>query len=315
MSGKAITTKSISKKKTFLSHLRQYYWLYVFMIPGLAALIIFRYLPMGGLIIAFEDYKITKGYFGSKWVGFDNFRLLFNSISFLRVLKNSLLTSSLQIICSFPVPIILSLMLNEMRVQSYKRTLQTILYLPHFISWVVVISMVTGLLGTSAGSIVNELIVRSGGEKIAFMTDPMYFRPIVIGSSIWKSSGWGTVVYLAALAGLDPTLYEAAIIDGANRFQRILYISFPCILGTISVMLILRLGNLMSNGFEQIWLLQNDLNKSTAEVLETYSYQVGLREGRYSYSAAVGMFQSLVSFLLIFSSNYISKKVGGDGLW
>jgi putative aldouronate transport system permease protein len=143
----------------------------------------------------------------------------------------------------------------------------------------------------------------------------MYFRPIVIGSSIWKSSGWGTVVYLAALAGLDPTLYEAAIIDGANRFQRILYISFPCILGTISVMLILRLGNLMSNGFEQIWLLQNDLNKSTAEVLETYSYQVGLREGRYSYSAAVGMFQSLVSFLLIFSSNYISKKVGGDGLW
>lgn len=193
--------------------------------------------------------------------------------------------------------------------------MQTVLYLPHFISWVVVISIFNGILGTASGNLVNELIVRLGGEKVAFLTDAKYYRSVMIITSIWKDCGWGTVVYLAALAGIDPALYESALIDGANRFQRIRYITFPCILSTVSVMLILRLGDLMHNSFEQTWLLQNDLNKSVAEVFETYSYQVGLRESRYSYSAAIGMFQSVISCVLIFTSNFLSKKIGGDGLW
>ena len=315
MNAQIADLKPLRKKSTLWTHMKQYYWLYIFLLPGLINLFVFQYLPMGGMVIAFQDFRATKGYLGSPWVGLQNFRDLFASISFLRVLKNSIITSVLQLVCSFPAPILLALMLNEMRAQVYKRTLQTILYLPHFISWVVVASMLTGLLGTSSGSLINELIVRTGGTKLEFLTDPKYFRTVLIGSSIWKGSGWGTVVYLAALAGIDPALYEAAIMDGANRLQRIFHITFPCILSTVSIMLILKLGNLMSNGFEQIWLLQNDLNKSVAEVLETYSYQVGLREGRLSYSAAVGMFQSVVSFILIFSSNFFSKKVGGDGLW
>jgi putative aldouronate transport system permease protein len=313
MNTKAVTLQSVRKKKS--SHFKQYYWLYILMIPGLLSLFLFKYLPMSGLIIAFEKYSPVKGYLGSPWVGLENFKDLFTSISFRRVLKNSLLTSFLHLISSFPVPIILALMLNEMRSELYKRTLQSVLYLPHFISWVVVISMATRILGTSSGSLLNELIVRAGGEKIFFLTDPDYFRPVLIGTSIWKNSGWGTIVYLAALSGINPELYEAATIDGANRFKQILHISLPCILSTVSVMFILKLGMIISNGFEQVWLLQNDLNKSVAEVLETYSYQVGLREGRLSYSTAVGMFQSLINFVMILSSNFISKKIGGSGLW
>lgn len=308
-------TKRIVDNNSGWAHLKKNYCLYVFLIPGLLLLLFFKYLPMGGLIIVFKNFSVIKGIAGSPWVGFDNFKHLFSSISFLRVLKNSLFNSFLKLLWSFPVPIILAILLNEMQQKKYKRTLQTVLYLPHFISWVVVISIFNGILGTASGNLVNELIVRLGGEKVAFLTDAKYYRSVMIITSIWKDCGWGTVVYLAALAGIDPALYESALIDGANRFQRIRYITFPCILSTVSVMLILRLGDLMHNSFEQTWLLQNDLNKSVAEVFETYSYQVGLRESRYSYSAAIGMFQSVISCVLIFTSNFLSKKIGGDGLW
>ena len=296
-------------------HLRKCYWLYIFLIPGLLLLLLFKYLPMAGLVIVFQEYSVIRGYSGSPWVGFKNFELLFSSISFLRVLRNSLLNSIYRLLWSFPMPILLAIMLNEIPHDKYKRTLQTIMYLPHFISWVVVVGMMNGLLGMASGNLVNEIIVRLDRSKIAFLTDARYYRAVMIGSSVWKGTGWGTVVYLAALAGIDPALYDSALIDGANRIQRIRYITFPCILSTITVMLILRLGDLMTNSFEQTWLLQNSLNKSVAEVFETYSYQVGLRESRYSYSAAVGLFQSAISCLLIFSSNFISKKTGGDGLW
>lgn len=306
--------KSNQRASAALKHLRRFFWLYVFLIPGLLSIFFFKLLPMYGLQIAFRDFSVVKGVWGSEWVGLEHFKTLFNSVNFSRVLKNSIVTSLLRLLFSFPVPIVLALLLNEVKNARFKKTVQTVMYLPHFISWVIVITMVTGLFSRSQG-IINELIVACGGEKIDFLTSKDWFRPLLIGSSIWKEAGWGTIVYLAALAGVDQELYEAAALDGAGRWQRMLHITLPCIASTITVMLILNMGSILSNGFEQIWLLQNAPNKEIAEVLETYSYQVGLREGRYSFAAAIGFFQSLVGMIMIFVSNFLSKRTGGDGLW
>lgn len=295
-------------------YIKRYYWLYLFLIPGMLMIYLFKIRPIYGLQIAFRDYRIMRGIWGSKWVGWKNFEDLFKSPNFLRVLRNSILTSILRLLWKFPAPIILALLLNEVRLTRYKKVTQTIMYLPHFISWVVVISMVNGLF-SQAGGVVNEIISRLGGQKIPFLTAPKWFRPLLIGSSIWKESGWGTVIYLAALAGIDPQLYEAARLDGCNRWHCMRYITLPCIASTIVVVFILDMGSILNNGFEQIWLLQNSVNKEIAEVLETYSYQVGLREGRYSFATAIGMFQSLIGCIMVFLSNYLSKKKGGQGLW
>lgn len=313
----AIDKKTLVRRQrsgSALKHLRRFAWLYIFLIPGLVSIVLFKLLPIYGLQIAFRDFSVVKGVWGSEWVGLEHFKTLFKSVNFTRVLKNSIVTSILRLLCSFPVPVILALLLNEMKRERYKKTLQTVMYLPHFISWVIVITMVTGLFSKSQG-VINELIVSLGGTKVDFLTSPKWFRPLLIGSSIWKEAGWGTIVYLAALAGVDMEIYEAAMIDGAGRWQRMLHITLPCIAGTITVMLILNMGSILSNGFEQVWLLQNTPNKEVAEVLETYSYQVGLREGRYSFAAAIGFFQSLVGMIMIFISNFLSKKTGGDGLW
>lgn len=295
-------------------HLKRYYWLYLFMIPALVLIFVFRVRPMYGLQVAFRDYRIVKGIRGSDWVGWKNFQDLFRSANFLRVLKNSILTSFWRLLWSFPMPIILALLLNEVRLAGYKKGLQTAMYLPHFISWVVVISMATGLLSQNGG-VINTVISRMGGEKIDFLTNPAWFRPVLIASSIWKEAGWGTVIYLAALAGVDPQLYEAARLDGCSRWHCMRYITLPCIASTVVVVLIMNMGSILSNGFEQVWLLQNAVNKEVAEVLETYSYQVGLKEGRYSFATAIGFFQSAIGCAMVFLSNYLSKKSGGDGLW
>lgn len=295
-------------------HLKRYYWLYLFMIPALVLIFVFRVRPMYGLQVAFRDYRIVKGIRGSVWVGWKNFQDLFRSANFLRVLKNSILTSFWRLLWSFPMPIILALLLNEVRLAGYKKGLQTAMYLPHFISWVVVISMATGLLSQNGG-VINTVISRMGGEKIDFLTNPAWFRPVLIASSIWKEAGWGTVIYLAALAGVDPQLYEAARLDGCSRWHCMRYITLPCIASTVVVVLIMNMGSILSNGFEQVWLLQNAVNKEVAEVLETYSYQVGLKEGRYSFATAIGFFQSAIGCAMVFLSNYLSKKSGGDGLW
>ncbi len=304
----------LTQKNPVLRHLKRFYWLYIFMIPGLISIFLFKLRPMYGLQVAFKDFSLVKGVWGSEWVGLQHFETLFQSANFLRVLKNSIITSILRLLWGFPFPIILALLMNEIRAEKYKRTLQTVMYLPHFISWVIVITMVTGLLSKSQG-IINELIVILGGDKIDFLTSTSWFRTVLIGSGIWKEAGWGTVIYMAALAGIDVQLYEAAMIDGANRWQRLLHITLPCILGTVTIMLIMNMGNILSNGFEQIWLLQNSPNKEVAEVLETYSYQVGLREGRFSFATAIGFFQSVVGMIMVFLSNFLSKRMGGSGLW
>ena len=302
------------RRHPMLMHFKRFHWLYIFLIPGLISIFLFKLRPTYGLQIAFRDFSLVKGIWGSEWVGLEHFETLFQSVNFMRVLKNSIVTSVLRLLWGFPVPIILALLLNEVRHEKFKKTLQTVMYLPHFISWVIVITMVTGLLSKSNG-IINELIVALGGTKIDFLTSPKWFRTVLIGSGIWKSAGWGTIVYLAALAGVDVQLYEAAMIDGANRWQRILHITLPCIAGTVTVMLIMKMGDILSNGFEQVWLLQNAPNKEVAEVLETYSYQVGLREGRFSFATAIGLFQSVVGMVMVFISNFLSKRMGGKGLW
>lgn len=306
--------KAAVQKQSFWPYFKQNYWLYVFLIPGLLFLFIFKYIPMGGIVIAFQDYKVTRGFFGSEWVGLEHFQYLFQSTDFYRVLRNSILISVYRLVWGFPVPILLALMLNEMRSQGYKRTMQTILYLPHFISWVVVVGMVTNLLSPSTG-IINILIEAMGGQSVSFLTSPKYFRSILVITDIWKGAGWGTIIYMAAMAGIDPSYYEAAIIDGASRLQRIWYITLPCIASTIVVMLIMRTGSILNNGFEQVYLMQNALVSEVAEIFETYTYQVGIKEGRFSFASAVGIFQSVVGCILLFITNFTSKKIGGGGLW
>jgi len=300
--------------KDWAKHLKRYFWLYLFLLPGFVYLIVFKYIPMAGIVVAFQDYNNVKGPFNSPWVGLKHFEYLFQSKDFYRVLGNSIIISVYRLLAGFPAPIILALLLNEIRSLMYKRTMQTILYLPHFISWVVVYGIILNILSPSTG-IVNRLILSLGGQPIPFLTSAKYFRGLVVISDIWKGVGWGTVIYMAAIAGVDPTYYEAAIIDGATRFKRIIYVTLPLITNTIIVMLILRTGSILSNGFEQIFLMQNAINSDVSEVFETYTYKVGLREGRFSFSTAVGMFQSTVGCILIFFTNYSARKFGEGGFW
>lgn len=301
-------------KHAFRDYMRSNWILYVFLIPGMAYFIIFHYIPMAGISIAFKDFSIVKGIWNSPWCGLKQFNYLWKSRDFWRVLNNSLTISVLRLVCGFPVPLLLALMLNEMNSMGYKRTMQTILYLPHFLSWVIVVGLLYNLLSPTTG-ILNYLRRTMGLNPIAFLTDSGRIRGVMILADVWKGAGWGTIVYMAAMTGIDPSLYEAAMIDGASRLKRIWYITLPSIAGTIIVLLILRVGSLMSNGFEEIYLLQNSMTSDVMEVFEVYSYTVGLKEGRYSFSTAVGLFQSVIGCVLIFTTNFISRKVRGYGLW
>lgn len=300
-----------------LAHLKRYYWLYLFLIPGFVYIYLFKLRPIYGLQIAFKDYSIVKGIWESPWTdyhGFGHFVDLFRSIKFTDVFVNSITLSLLRLLFSFPMPILLALALNEINSARYKKVAQTVMYLPHFIGWVVVYTILQGFLSQADGAL-NQIIASLGGKKVAFLASEEWFRPILIISEIWKEAGWGTVVYLSALAGIDPAIQEASMIDGANRWQRIRYIFLPCILSTVTVMLIMQMGSILSNGLEQMLLFQNSMNIDVSEVLETYSYSVGLKQGRYSFGAAIGLFQSVVGCIMVFVSNFISKKTGGGGLW
>lgn len=300
-----------------VAHLKRYYWLYLFLIPGFVYIYLFKLRPIYGLQIAFKDYSIIKGIWESPWTdyhGFGHFVDLFRSIKFTDVFVNSITLSLLRLLFSFPMPILLALALNEINSVRYKKVAQTLMYLPHFIGWVVVYTILQGFLSQADGAL-NQIIASLGGKKIAFLASEEWFRPILILSEIWKEAGWGTVVYLSALAGIDPAIQEAAMIDGANRWQRIRHIFLPCILSTVTVMLIMQMGSILSNGLEQMLLFQNSMNIDVSEVLETYSYSVGLKQGRYSFGAAIGLFQSVVGCIMVFVSNFISKKTGGGGLW
>jgi ABC-type polysaccharide transport system, permease component len=306
---------STKRKKPFR---KSYFWsnryMYLLLTPCIIYFLIFHYAPMYGLIIAFKDFKFSQGIWGSAWVGLENFRYLFSLPDFYRVLGNSLMLSLLRLVIAFPVPIILALALNEIPFFKYKRISQTLIYLPYFISWVIIGGILVNLLSPSWG-IVNTIIKTLGGEPVFFLGSAKYFRGVAIVSHIWKTAGWETIIYLAAITSISPELYEAAKIDGASRFQRILHVTLPGIKTTIVILLLLSVGNLMNNGFEQIFILQNASNLNVAEVFETYTFRLGMISGRFSFATTVGLFSSVIGFVLLVIANGIAKLMGEEGIF
>ncbi|MFG1732260.1 ABC transporter permease [Paenibacillus sp. 843] len=306
--------KRADHRTSFAARLRRDKWLYLLLLPGLLYFLVFKYVPMWGVMLAFQNYQPFTGFLKSEWVGFEHFRLFFNNPEFLMLLRNTLLLSFYNLIFFFPAPIILALLLNEVRLSFFKRTIQTMIYVPHFISMVIVASLTYVFLTTEGGT-VNELLFQYTGNKIQFLSDPSWFRPVIILQTIWKECGWGTIIFLAALAAVDVEQYEAATIDGANRWRQIWHITLPAIRSTIVILLILRMGSVLDNGFEQIYLMLNPLNRSVGEVFDTYVYAMGITQGAFSYSTAVGLFKSVVGVTLVLGTNWLAKKFGESGLY
>jgi putative aldouronate transport system permease protein len=289
-------------------------YLYLMIAPVAAYYIIFDYIPMYGAQIAFRDFNPFQGVWGSEWVGLKYFEQFFSSVYFTRLLGNTLMINLYALLVGFPAPIILALMINEVQKNFLKRGIQTIVYIPHFISLVVVVGMILSFLSPSSG-IVNVMITALGGESIHFMAEPAWFKTIYVLSGVWQEAGWGCIIYLAALSGIDPHLYESAVVDGASRWQRLISITLPCIVPTIMIMLILRMGGLFSVGFEKIMLMYNPITYETADVISTYVYRRGIQGGEYSFSTAVGLFNSLINLVMLVTFNTISKRMNGTSLW
>ncbi|BFT74050.1 ABC transporter permease [Paenibacillus sp. P36] len=297
-----------------LSYLNKKKYLYLLLLPCVLYFLVFNYVPMYGVLMAFKDFDFSKGIIHSPWVGFDNFKYMFGLSDFYKVFWNSFYLGVLRIVFGFPLPIILALLLNEMRNMAYQRLTQTIIYLPHFISWVVIGGILVNFLSPAWG-LVNIFLKQLGIDPVFFLADPHYFRPVVVLSSIWKESGWGSIIYLAAIAGINSELYESASIDGASRLQKIWYVTLPGIKSTIVILLILRLGQVMNNGFEQIFVLQNPMNLNVSEVFETYAYRVGILGGRFSFGTTVGLFTSVIGLIFLLAGNRIAKWLKEDGIW
>ncbi len=295
-------------------NIRKHYQLYLMSIPTLVFFIIFLYFPMYGVQIAFKNYMPSKSIWGSSWVGFEHFLRFFRSYNFIGLLKNTLGLSIYQLAANFPLPIILALMLNEVRNKTFRKSVQMVTYAPHFISTVVLVGMLTVFLSPQSG-IVNQAIKMLGGEPVAFLSKPEYFKTIYVLSGLWQSAGWNSIIYIAALSGIDPQLHEAATVDGASKVKRIWHIDIPGIMPTMIIMLIMNTGSIMNIGFEKVFLMQNDLNIVSSDVISTYVYRVGLVGGEYSFSAAVGLFNSVVNCILLVTVNAISRRVSETSLW
>ncbi len=287
---------------------------YVFIIPGIIYFIVIRYFPVYFIQVAFRNYKVTKAVSDSAWVGLKYFRQLFESPDFLLAVKNTLVINFYLILFGFPAPIILAVMLNEVKSMPFKKVTQTIVYLPHFISWIVIGGILRSFLSVQGG-LVNELLGMVGIDPVGFLIDPKFFRGILVISAIWKEIGWGTIIYLATMSGISPALYESAMIDGANRLEQIRHITIPSIMHVIIVMLIIRLGNMFNTGFEQILVLYNPLLKDQGLVLQYFVWYRGLVKYRYSFAAAAGLFNSAIAFILVFVSDRAAKKVGQEGVF
>jgi putative aldouronate transport system permease protein len=282
-------------------------------IPTVTFFILFKYIPIYGLQIAFKNYRIPAGIWGSPWLGFDHFEAFFTNIYAWRIIRNTLRINLASLLFGFPAPIIFALLLNEIRSNSFKRTVQTITYLPHFVSTVVIVGIVLDFLSTRG--LVNTILESLGMKPIAFMINPDWFTPIYVSSGIWQNLGWGSIIYLAAITGIDPQLYEAATIDGANRWRKLWHVTLPGIAGTITILFILRIGSLMSMGFEKVILLYNPVIYEKADVISSFVFRRGLQERHYDFAAAVGLFNSIINFVLLISANRISRKMGKTSLW
>lgn len=306
-------TKPLSKTELKLRGIWKYRWQFAMILPGFVLVFLFNYMPMAGIQVAFKDYNIFEGIWTSKWIGFENFYFLKDS-EFWRVFSNTIWITVLKFAFGFPAPIILALLLNEIKNKTFKKWVQTLTYMPHFVSWIVVAYIVEALLSQSSG-LVNELLTSMGMKRIYFMGSEGWFRPIIIITSVWKEVGFSAIIYLAAIAGLNPQLYEAAIVDGANKWKQTLHVTIPGIMPTIAIMLILTIPSLLNAGFDQIYPLQNPVNLPVSEVIDTYVVKTGLNQGYYGPATAIGLITSIVQFILVVGANQLSKKYGDTRLF
>lgn len=311
---KISTTNLKAKKGRALKYISRNYDLYILILPALLYILIFHYWPMYGVQLAFKDYVAKLGIMGSPWVGLKHFERFFNSYYFKRLLFNTLGISIYQLVVGFPIPIILALAINEVKNTRFKKTVQTITYAPHFLSTVVLVGMLVSFLSPQNG-IINQFIKIFGGEPIYFMTKPEYFKSIYVFSGVWQQMGWNSVIYVAALSSINYELHEAAIVDGASRLRRIWHINIPGIMPTIVILLILNVGRIMGVGFEKVFLMQNDLNMEASDVISTYVYRSGILGAQYSFASAVGLFNSLINFIILITVNRISKHISETSLW
>lgn len=302
-------------KHSMFREVSKYKQLYTLMIPGMLLILIFAYIPMMGIVIAFKDYTFVGGIFGSEWVGLKHFRKIFSDPYFYIVLRNTLVISLYKLFFNFVTPVAFAILLNEIKNRRYKKIVQTASYLPYFISWIVLSGIISSVF--SMDGAVNAVVRFFGGNPKSFMTDKSIFRGILIGTEMWKSFGWNAIVYLAAISGIDPTLYEAATVDGASRFKRIFHITIPAIMPVICIMLILNSASILNAGFDQVFNLYNDSVMEIADIIDTYVYRKGIEELQYSYSTSIGLFKSVICMLLMLISNTAVRKMGGEeyALW
>ena len=310
----AVSTPPPKKKTSLTGDIKKFWPYYVMVLPGVIFFLVFKYIPMLGSMIAFHEYSVFKGFFGSDWVGLKHFKALITYPDFKRIFTNTLVLGLCKTVLIFPIPVILSLMLNEVKNLKVKKAIQTAVYVPYFLSWVIVGGLVFDIFGV--GGLFNNIRNFFGLDTLLAMQKESWFRPIYILSSIWKETGWGTVVYLAAISGIDPSLYESAAIDGASRFARMKYITFPLLIPTVLTLFLLSIGSFLELGFEHVYNLLTPMTYSVGDIFDTYVYRVGIQKAQYSFTTAVGLFQSTIGLILVVTFNKLSKKFSDDGgLW
>lgn len=307
-------TRKLHRQVTWKAMKRNYV-LYLFLIPTVVFIGVFCYAPMYGVLMAFQNYSPSKGILGSEWVGLKWFITFFETPRFWQIVKNTLVISLYSLAAGFPLPIILALMINSVKSTKFRKLTQTITYMPHFISTVVLVGMLTVFLSPRSGFLTHLIALFGGAEDAYYMGDAKYFSHIYVWSGVWQNIGWNSIIYLAALAGVDQELHEAAMVDGASKLKRIWHIDLPAIVPTMVILLIMNVGSIMNVGYEKVFLMQNDLNMSASEVISSYVYKIGLRQQQYSYSAAIGLFNNIINFFLLITVNKISKKISGTSLW
>lgn len=302
------------QRKFNIKSIKNNYDLYLMLVPVIAYYIIFKYIPMWGVQIAFRDYNPGMGFSKSPFVGWENFQRYFTSFRFSRMFINSLMMNIYQILFQFPIPIIFALLVNELRKGKFKSLVLNLTYIPHFLSTVIIVALVSNIFNPEYG-IVNAILVSMGFTPVRFMESPLWFKPLYILSGIWQNTGWNSLIYIGAIAGIDQTLYEAASIDGASKFTQMIRITLPCIIPTITIMLILKIGGIMSLGVDKALLMQNELNIASSDVISVYVYKTGITEGDFSYAAAIDLFNNVINFVMLVISNRISKHMSGSSLW
>lgn len=304
----------LRQKNPLLRSIIKNRYIYLMLLPVVVFYVIFSYVPMYGIVLAWKNYRHTMGILGSPWVGWENFEVVFRNAGMIPAIRNTIVISLLKLVICFPAPIILALLLNEVTSRIFKRSAQTIVYLPNFISWVIIGGLVKTMFAIDDG-LVNNILEAMGIGRINFLLDSKYFYFLLIGSELWKSTGWGTVIYIAAISGIDPTLYEAAKIDGCKRFGLVRFITFPCILPIIAVMLIMQISNIMNAGFDSVYNLYNKTVYDVADIIDTLVYRLGVSDGEIEQSTAVGLFKNVINFILLLTGNWLTKKMCGYSMY